>query len=238
MSCRLSSITVLRMHHLLPKLKEFGLSGPSDLFARYLDEACRASGYAPSQIPEYRRWAIAILRWNWPAASTPKVSNSSSIAWIWNRGHAWNVACAQAAGAADTLLASQFYRLRYQTPGNRLTFTMPSSPISFYTTWLTLKACSPKSSNSRPGGKFLISDMIGRNGHQRWPEALTIVHDFWRKLPPSYRFNRLVGYYEGNSIESFGIAPSRVLRASVRRTFCLSSLNSFTSIYFCPYEST
>lgn len=31
--------------------------------------------------------------------------------------------------------------------------------------------------------------MIGRNGHQRWPEALAIVHEFWRKLPPSYRFN-------------------------------------------------
>lgn len=48
----------------------------------------------------------------------------------------------------------------------------------------------------RPGGTFLISDMIGRNGHQRWPEALSIVHEFWRKLPPSYRFNQLVGYYE------------------------------------------
>ena len=48
----------------------------------------------------------------------------------------------------------------------------------------------------RPGGQFLISDMIGRNGHQRWPEALAVIHEFWRELPPSYRFNRLVGYYE------------------------------------------
>jgi SAM-dependent methyltransferase len=48
----------------------------------------------------------------------------------------------------------------------------------------------------RPGGQFLISDMIGRNGHQRWPEALAVIHEFWRKLPPSYRFNQLVGYYE------------------------------------------
>jgi SAM-dependent methyltransferase len=48
----------------------------------------------------------------------------------------------------------------------------------------------------RPGGEFLISDMIGRNGHQRWPEALRNVREFWRQLPPSYRFNRLVGYYE------------------------------------------
>ena len=48
----------------------------------------------------------------------------------------------------------------------------------------------------RPGGRFLISDMIGRNGHQRWPEALDIVHEFWRSLPPSYRFNHKSGRYE------------------------------------------
>jgi hypothetical protein len=38
--------------------------------------------------------------------------------------------------------------------------------------------------------------MIGRNGHQRWPEALEIVHQFWRQLPPSYRFNRKLQRYE------------------------------------------
>jgi SAM-dependent methyltransferase len=46
------------------------------------------------------------------------------------------------------------------------------------------------------GGCFIISDMIGRNGHQRWPEALEIVHEFWRLLPPSYRFNLRSGRYE------------------------------------------
>ncbi len=48
----------------------------------------------------------------------------------------------------------------------------------------------------RAGGNFLISDMIGRNGHQRWPEALAMVHELWRKLPPSYRFNELLNSYE------------------------------------------
>jgi SAM-dependent methyltransferase len=41
----------------------------------------------------------------------------------------------------------------------------------------------------RPSGVFLISDIIGRNGHQRWPEALRLVQAFWRRLQPSYRFN-------------------------------------------------
>jgi SAM-dependent methyltransferase len=43
---------------------------------------------------------------------------------------------------------------------------------------------------------FVISDMIGRNGHQRWPEALPIVQKFWTRLPPSYRFNNKLNRYE------------------------------------------
>ena len=38
-------------------------------------------------------------------------------------------------------------------------------------------------------GRFVTSDMIGRNGHQRWPEALAIVRELWRELPPAYRYN-------------------------------------------------
>ena len=38
-------------------------------------------------------------------------------------------------------------------------------------------------------GIFATSDMIGRNGHQRWPEALVIVNEFWKELPVEKRFN-------------------------------------------------
>ena len=38
-------------------------------------------------------------------------------------------------------------------------------------------------------GIFVTSDMIGRNGHQRWPEALAIVREFWQELPMEYRYN-------------------------------------------------
>ena len=48
----------------------------------------------------------------------------------------------------------------------------------------------------KPDGTFIISDMIGRNGHQRWPEALEIVQEFWGDLPPSYRFNRALRRYQ------------------------------------------
>jgi hypothetical protein len=39
------------------------------------------------------------------------------------------------------------------------------------------------------GGRFVTSDMNGRNGHQRWPEALALVREYWRELPDSYRRN-------------------------------------------------
>jgi SAM-dependent methyltransferase len=38
-------------------------------------------------------------------------------------------------------------------------------------------------------GRFITSDMIGRNGHMRWPEAMDILHEFWRELPRHYRYN-------------------------------------------------
>jgi SAM-dependent methyltransferase len=48
----------------------------------------------------------------------------------------------------------------------------------------------------RPEGFFLTHDMIGRNGHMRWPEALEVVHSFWEELPKNCRYNNLLRRYE------------------------------------------
>ena len=48
----------------------------------------------------------------------------------------------------------------------------------------------------KPGGRILLSDMIGRNGHVRWPVALEWIWKFWVELPPSYRYNRVYRCYE------------------------------------------
>ena len=47
-----------------------------------------------------------------------------------------------------------------------------------------------------PGAAFIVDDMIGRNGHKRWPEALTEVRRFWRELPRTHRYNRQLSRYE------------------------------------------
>ena len=38
-------------------------------------------------------------------------------------------------------------------------------------------------------GLFLTTDMIGRNGHMRWPEALEIIQGIWRFMPDHYKTN-------------------------------------------------
>jgi SAM-dependent methyltransferase len=48
-------------------------------------------------------------------------------------------------------------------------------------------------SSLAPEGVLLVNDMIGRNGHQRWPEAAQAVRRIWRTLPERYRRNHAVG---------------------------------------------
>jgi SAM-dependent methyltransferase len=47
-----------------------------------------------------------------------------------------------------------------------------------------------------PGAYFIASDIIGRNGHQRWPESRRIVEQFWDELPPAYRYHRQLKRHE------------------------------------------
>jgi SAM-dependent methyltransferase len=50
-------------------------------------------------------------------------------------------------------------------------------------------------------GLFVVSDMIGRNGHQRWPEALAIVREYWQELPDTYRFNQQLRRHEAQFLD-------------------------------------
>ncbi|MEP7156143.1 MAG: class I SAM-dependent methyltransferase [Betaproteobacteria bacterium] len=68
------------------------------------------------------------------------------------------------------------------------------------------------------GGVFITSDMIGRNGHLRWPEARAIVEAFWAELPIEKRYNLQMGRQETQfldwdcSVEGFeGIRSQDVL---------------------------
>lgn len=49
-------------------------------------------------------------------------------------------------------------------------------------------------------GVFLTSDMIGRNGHMRWPEALAAMQPYWESLPNHYKYNQLLKRQENQFI--------------------------------------
>jgi SAM-dependent methyltransferase len=51
----------------------------------------------------------------------------------------------------------------------------------------------------QPDGRFLINDMIGRNGHLHWPEALALVQLVWATTPRRYRYNRQLSRFEERS---------------------------------------
>ena len=75
-----------------------------------------------------------------------------------------------------------------------------------------------------PHAYFVTSDMIGRNGHQRWPEALQDVQRFWSELPLDFRHNLLLNRYEESydnwdcSVEGFeGIRAQEVLPLLLER---------------------
>ena len=75
-----------------------------------------------------------------------------------------------------------------------------------------------------PDGLFLTDDMIGRNGHQRWPEALTSVNALWKELPREYTYNHSLKRYEATyenwdcSVDSFeGIRAQDILPLLVKK---------------------
>jgi len=40
-----------------------------------------------------------------------------------------------------------------------------------------------------PDGYFVTQDMIGRNGHMRWPETLAVVKHIWQQLPIGFKYH-------------------------------------------------
>jgi hypothetical protein len=45
-------------------------------------------------------------------------------------------------------------------------------------------------------GTFVTNDMIGRNGHMRWPEALHYIERIWAFMPDYLKFNRTMNRFD------------------------------------------
>jgi len=94
--------------------------------------------------------------------------------------------------------------------------------------------------NLSDDGAFLINDMIGRNGHMRWPEALEVLQAFWKELPHSKKYNHQLKRFEDEfvnwdcSTEGFeGIRAQDILPELIKRFEfdCFLGFSNVTDIF-------
>ena len=90
-----------------------------------------------------------------------------------------------------------------------------------------------------PTGKFVISDMIGRNGHRRWPEQLELADKAWSYIT---RRMDIYDYIDGKVLSSYpdsaytcgnndeGVRSQDILPLLVSRGFCFERFIGFGGI--------
>lgn len=208
--------------HLRPILEQFGFSHPDDFFATYLMQACDRAGTRPARFISIgagncdtevriaqelirrgaRNFTLECLDIN-PAMlarglSLARIADLEDIVRpIQGDFNAWTPN-----GKYDAVIANQ--SLHHVMHLEILFDAIHEALVS--------------------AGLFIASDMIGRNGHMLWPEALAHVHEFWRELPASYRYSLQLQRHEEMfmdwdcSVEGFeGIRAQDILPLLIER---------------------
>lgn len=173
--------------YLLPMSQPFGFENPDQFFAKFLIESAQRSGRRPSCLvsigsgncdTEVR--VAALMR----AAGLEDFSiecldiNETML----ERG----IALAQSAGLQAHIKVTQADVNRWKPQG--MYDGVMANQSLHHVLELEHLFASIRGALA-PNALFIASDMIGRNGHQRWPEARRIVEEFWTELPDSYRYN-------------------------------------------------
>ena len=88
-----------------------------------------------------------------------------------------------------------------------------------------------------PDGVLLVNDMIGRNGHMRWPEAQEVIEAIWRNMPDRYKYNQQLARFDPEfvnhdcSTEGFeGVRAQDILPLLLRSSMLRPSSPSPTSL--------
>jgi len=175
--------------YLLPKIEAFGFSHPDDFFAKQLAARMRESGHVgvhqfisigAGNCDTEVRVAKALLADGFDSFSIECLELNPSML---ERGRAY----AQEQGVARHVhpIAGDFNQW---TPDKPYHAVMANQSLHHV---LNLEGLFDAVRDAiRPtNGTLVTSDMIGRNGHLRWPEALAIVEEYWRRLEPRYRYD-------------------------------------------------
>ena len=175
--------------YLRPKLETFGFSNPDEFFATFLQRthADMHTGSSPVRFASLGcgncdtevRVACELIRRGIEDFSIDCIDINETML---QRGRA----LADAAGVSAQIhpVSGDFNAWR---PAGRYAAIMANQSLHHVAELEALFASIEQA--LEPRGRFIVSDMIGRNGHMRWPEALAIVHAFWSELPATYRYN-------------------------------------------------
>jgi SAM-dependent methyltransferase len=180
--------------HLRPMLEELGFSNPDEFFAKYLGESARRRGTAApiflslgaGNCDTEIRVARLLRKAGIERFTVECVDLNQRML---ERG----LAMAQREGVAEHIVPVEGDFNQWRA-AKQYDAVMANQSLHHV---LNLEGLFDEVKRSlATGGCFVVSDIIGRNGHQRWPEALAAVQRFWRELPHDYRYNRQLGRYE------------------------------------------
>ena len=212
--------------HVRPKLEKFGISTPEDMFRKYVEKQFQ-TGTQPRRIASLGAGncqvevdlALRLLRQEHEDFRIDCLELNTAML---ERGR-------EAAVKAGVAAHLQFIPMDLNTwrPADEYDTVLANQILHHV---INLEGLFAEIRRSlRTGGSFVISDIIGRNGHLRWPEALHLVREYWRMLPPSYRFNQQLKRYRRYT--KIGTVRAIVLRAFEARIFCRCSWSIFISSF-------
>lgn len=208
--------------YLRPKLEAFGFSNPDEFFARYLQLAHADAQSRPVRFAslgcgncdtEVRVAALLAERGLRDFTIDCVDINRAML----DRGEA----LAAAAGVSEHIrpAVGDFNDWR---PDARYAAILANQSLHHVVKLEGLFAAIEQALDAN--GRLVTSDMIGRNGHMRWPEALEIVQELWAELPPESRYNVQLRRHEERfenwdcSNEGFeGIRAQDILRLLIER---------------------
>lgn len=173
--------------YLRPMFEEYGFSNPDQFFVKYLREAADRTGSAKPKFlsigsgncdTEVR--VAGLLRESGLNDFTIECLELSPD--MLDRGRADAAAKGLAANLSFTVADFNHWQAQHKYDG-----VMANQSLHHV---LKLEHLFDAVGRAMlPRGLFITSDMIGRNGHMRWPESLAVVNSFWKELPESYHYN-------------------------------------------------
>ena len=171
-----------------PKLERFGFSSPTGMFQKFLGETCQREAYGPKRFISIGSGScdleIGLAQHLLSKGYSDFVIDCLDInPTLLERGRAQ--ALQNGMETRISCLQADFNRWE---PDHEYDAVIACQTLHHV---VNLEGLFKNLRDAlKPNGAFIISDMVGRNGHQRWPEAFHIVQEFWQELPQSYRFNQ------------------------------------------------